>query len=433
MKNLLIIILFFITAAEIYPQSNWLRQQTDFTENLREIYFADSLYGWIAGDSGIIIHTSDGGDNWKTQSRIVNDYILDIYFVNRNTGWAAAWNFDGISQYSVIYKTTNSGQDWTRTLYADTVFLINTIYFLNEQRGFIGCVNNGSGVIFQTNDGGINWNRANVDSNFVATFPVRTIRFKNANTGFAAGGYFDVSGVVWRTTDGGYNWTSQLVGNEPLNCINFPSENAILISGGDYEFGVSSALSYDNGATFEYHANGFFGIGYSASFRTPSEGWVATGYSQSLLLTNDTGKTYTLLPSPDSSSLYAIAFPSSYSGWAVGNNGVIYKFYASSTGINNTTGNIPDDYLIVGDNYPNPFNPSTSLDFSISEKTKITFRVYDISGKEIAIIEKGVLSPGNYSQTLNLQEFSTGVYFVKVEAAGNKDVRFAVRKIVLVK
>jgi photosystem II stability/assembly factor-like uncharacterized protein len=433
MKKILIIILLLLASSETFSQSTWLRQQTSYTENLREIFFADSLHGWIAGDSGIIIHTSDGGNSWVTQSRVVDDYILEIFFINRNTGWAAAWNFDGISQHSVIYKTTNSGLNWLRTLYPDSLYLINTIYFLNEQKGFIGCVNNGNGVIYYTDNGGLNWRPANFDSNFVSTFPVRTIKFKDLNTGFAAGGYFDVSGVVWRTTDGGYNWNSQPVGNEPLNCINFPAENVILISGGDFEFGVSSALSYDNGGSFEYNANGFFGIGYSASFRTPSEGWIATGYSQSLLLTVDTGKTYTLVPAPDSSSLYAITFPNSYSGWAVGNYGAIYKFYVSSTGIKNISGNIPDDYLTAGNNYPNPFNPSTNIDFTISEKAKITFRIYDISGREISISDRGVLNPGKYSQKLNLQEFSSGVYFVKVEASGNSKYRFAVRKITLLK
>lgn len=428
-----ILILLVLVTAEGFTQSNWVRQQTQYTENLREIYFADSLYGWIAGDSGIIIHTSDGGKNWITQSRVVNDYILDLFFLNGKTGWATAWNFDGVSQYSVIYNTTNSGMNWTRTLYPDTVFLINTIYYLNEQKGFIGCVNNGKGVLFYTNDRGLNWHRANTDSNFVSTFPVRTIKFKNANTGFAAGGYFDVSGVVWRTTDGGFNWTSQTVGGEPFNCINFPAENVILISGGDYEFGVSSAISYNNGTTFEYHTNGFFGIGYSTSFRTPSEGWVATGYSQSLLLTTDTGKTYTSFPSPDSSSLYAITFPDEETGWAVGNEGVIYKFSSSTIGVKNISENFPKDYLIVGNNYPNPFNPSTAFDFSLGVKSKITFRVFDISGREVLKIVKGELQAGSYYQKIDMGGFGTGIYFVKVEAVNGDGNFFVVRKIVMVK
>ena len=139
MKKLFFIILLISLSAEVSAQNFWNRQHTIFSENLREIFFTDSVYGWIAGDSGIIIHTSNGGNNWIVQSREVNDYILDLCFVNRNTGWAAAWNYDGISQHSVIYHTSNSGLNWTRTFYADTIFLINSIYFLNEAKGFIGC------------------------------------------------------------------------------------------------------------------------------------------------------------------------------------------------------------------------------------------------------------------------------------------------------
>lgn len=433
MMKKLIVILLLLLSAEVYSQNNWSRQPTAYTENLREIFFVDSLYGWIAGDSGIVIHTSDGGNNWITQSRIVNDYMLDIFFLNRYSGWATAWNFDGVSQYSVIYRTTNSGLNWERTLYPDSVLLINTIYFLNEQKGFIGCVNNGNGVIYYTNDKGVNWQKANTDSNFVSTFPVRTIKFVNSNTGFAAGGYFDVSGVVWRTTDGGFNWTSQTVGGEPFNCINFPAENVILISGGDFEFGVSSAISYDNGLTFDYNTNGFFGIGYSASFRTPSEGWVATGYSQSLLLTTDTGKSYTSFPSPDSASLYGIVFPNKNTGWAVGYNGVIYKFTSSTIGIKNVTTNIPDDFITVGNNYPNPFNPSTAFDFTINQKSNITFRIFDVSGKEILKIDKENLSPGNYTQIINMSSYASGIYFVKVEALNNSQLHSSVKKIVLIR
>ena len=433
MKKYFILLFILLVISELFSQGNWTRQQTSYTENLREIFFIDSLSGWIAGDSGIIIHTSNGGSNWITQSRIVNDYILDLFFINQNTGWAAAWNYDGSTQFSVIYKTTNSGFNWTRTLYPDTVYLINTIYFLNGQKGFIGCVNNGKGVIHYTNNGGLNWIRTNSDSNFVSTFPVRTIKFLNSNTGYAAGGYFDVSGVIWRTTDGGFNWTSQSVGGEPFNCINFPAENVIHISGGDYEFGVSTAISYDTGNTFNYYTNGFFGIGYSASFRIPSEGWIATGYSQCLLLTNDTGKSYTSIPSPDSTSFYGITFPNEYTGWAVGNEGAIYKYHATSIGIKNEMSEIPDDFIIVGNNYPNPFNASTNIEYTLSQKSKITFRIFEISGKEIIKIEKGEMPAGSHYQNFSMAGFASGVYFVKTEAvAGFKNVSL-IRKIVMLK
>lgn len=433
MRKIFFIILFFILSSEINSQNLWSRQNTIFSENLREIFFTDSVYGWIAGDSGIIIHTSNGGNNWVIQSREINDYILDLCFVSRNTGWAAAWRYDGIAQYSVIYHTTNSGLNWTQRLYADTTYLINSIYFLNETKGFMGCINNGNGVLYYTTNSGQNWINANTDSNFVATFPVRRINFKDANTGFATGGYFDVSGVIWRTTDGGLNWTSQSVGGEPYNCITFPAENVILISGGDFEFGVSSAISFDGGANFQYYLYGIFGIGYYASFRTPSEGWIASGYSQSLLLTPDTGKTFISYPSPGNTSLYGITFPNENTGWAVGDNGAIYKFSPSPIGIKKSEEIIENDFLSFGDNFPNPFNSMTIINFKVNKKSEIILRIYDISGKEIMNIRRGILREGSYSQSLNLQRFASGIYFIKAEVTCAGEKFFVTKKIVMVK
>ena len=62
------------------------------------------------------------------------------------------------------------------------------------------------------------------------SFPVKTFKFIDSNTGIAAGGYLDVCGVVWRTTDGGINWSSSTVGSEPYNSIAFPNSNTVVIS-----------------------------------------------------------------------------------------------------------------------------------------------------------------------------------------------------------
>ncbi len=49
----------------------------------------DSLYGWAVGDFGTIIHTSDGGDIWIVQDSKTENEIVDVFFLNRNLGWAS--------------------------------------------------------------------------------------------------------------------------------------------------------------------------------------------------------------------------------------------------------------------------------------------------------------------------------------------------------
>jgi photosystem II stability/assembly factor-like uncharacterized protein len=78
---------------------------------------------------------------------------------------------------------------------------------------------------------------------------------------------------------------------------------------------------------------------------------------------------------------------------------------------------IPDDYSL-GVNYPNPFNPSTKISFSIPKESKIGITIYDILGKEIAVLVNAELKAGNYSVAWNASEFASGVYFCRMEAEG---------------
>ncbi len=58
------------------------------------VFFTDSQNGWASGYSGKIIHTTDGGQNWSTQSsrRQIMIFMI-LYFINADTGWAAGGDF----------------------------------------------------------------------------------------------------------------------------------------------------------------------------------------------------------------------------------------------------------------------------------------------------------------------------------------------------
>lgn len=66
-------------------------------------------------------------------------------------------------------------------------------------------------------------------------------------------------------------------------------------------------------------------------------------------------------------------------------------------------------------NYPNPFNPSTVISFSLSRSSKVALTVFDISGKEIAVLINETKNAGNHSKTFDASNLSSGVYFYQLK------------------
>lgn len=76
---------------------------------------------------------------------------------------------------------------------------------------------------------------------------------------------------------------------------------------------------------------------------------------------------------------------------------------------------IPEKFSL-SQNYPNPFNPETSFDFDIPSLTQVDIRVYDISGRETAVLLAGITPPGSYTLKWDASRNSAGVYFIRMEA-----------------
>jgi len=85
------------------------------------LHFEDSLRDWVAGDSGLIFYTSDGGLSLGQQQTYHNYKIMKLFFLNENTGWAVAWEDVGSEMFygTYILKTTNGGETWTSEQFRD--------------------------------------------------------------------------------------------------------------------------------------------------------------------------------------------------------------------------------------------------------------------------------------------------------------------------
>ncbi len=67
-------------------------------------------------------------------------------------------------------------------------------------------------------------------------------------------------------------------------------------------------------------------------------------------------------------------------------------------------------------NYPNPFNPSTTIRFSVVDPQFTTLRVYDVLGREVAVLVNEVEQPGQYTVQFNAANLSSGIYFYTLRA-----------------
>jgi len=89
--------------------------------------------------------------------------------------------------------------------------------------------------------------------------------------------------------------------------------------------------------------------------------------------------------------------------------------YENITGINS----ISENGLSVAQNYPNPFNKQTTINYSLTKATYVTFTVYDITGRVVTTNNYGNVAPGQYQINLNANTFSPGVYFYTFNVGGS--------------
>ena len=70
----------------------------------------------------------------------------------------------------------------------------------------------------------------------------------------------------------------------------------------------------------------------------------------------------------------------------------------------------------LSQNYPNPFNPSTTINFDIPSDGKVSIKLFDMSGKEVAVLVNEVKTAGYYSVNFNASSLSSGIYFYNITA-----------------
>ena len=92
-------------------------------------------------------------------------------------------------------------------------------------------------------------------------------------------------------------------------------------------------------------------------------------------------------------------------------------------GVNNISTEVPNSYSLM-QNYPNPFNPSTTIRFAIPKDARVTIKVYDVMGREVAtVLDNQKVSVGTNEVSFNANGLASGIYFYTLQSNDFRDTK----------
>jgi photosystem II stability/assembly factor-like uncharacterized protein len=287
---------------------SWVEQKAERIG--KAVHFFGNDLGWMAGASGLITYTSDGGDDWKLQSRAATTSMINaLQFVKSSLGWAAGYN-------GTVLKTTDGGNGWQAQSVSDETDFYS-VHFIDAGTGWLvgaGFVNqNWTGQVYKTTTGGNAWTGQ-------FTVPGKTLTdvfFIDSRTGWMTGD----SGLLKKTTDGGTAWTDQpnpFIGTtQRLESVQFVDQNTGWVAAG---YSGKILNTTDGGANWTEQASGTSEWLYSVHFINASTGWAAGG--SALLKTTNGGTQWTKLTLPKNiPPLRTVHFFDASNGFAAGGTG----------------------------------------------------------------------------------------------------------------
>lgn len=318
MKRTFYLFISFVILLQIADaQTTWKINRAKGSGDLVAVFFTSADKGWIAGDSGYLAHTDNGGRNWTQQDIGTKENINEIYFRNDDNGYLVAGR--------KLFITKNGGRNWSETqIFRASDFRNSTpeflsIRFADKKRGIVigSLLNKNEDVIdslvMRTEDGGETWQRIIV--------PTKTELYHLDFVGSSRCWIVGDGGVILVSYDGGANFQKQNSGTDKdLYNVDFRDENE------GYAVGFKSTLlrTEDGGRNWMKVKTSFPDTFMRVDFADDKNGWIV-GYGGTILRSSDKGKTWTKQNSGTKEHFYGLFMMKKY-GWAVGANGAVIEY-----------------------------------------------------------------------------------------------------------
>lgn len=395
---------------------NWsYLSKRKFKGNIVDISFSANkiMLGAVEGNppNTYFYVSSDKGDNWIEFENPSDGYLRKICLIDDNTSFII---FNKLSApiTTIIYRTTNNGTTW-RTIEIDSIYVEDVEYGNNilwilasKNRRIVLLFSEDNGLTFKYKD------QISIDNRFA-----RDILFTDNMNGYIAISNYP----LFKTEDGGISWDT-LCGNyskdfwihSEIFSLSFINNNTgwmVVRNAADHFF-----LKTTNGGLTWTSDTLYFDFDYSpvkVRFINQNIGWVTTSS------TVDNGPLYKTLDGgiswiQEEKKLkpYLLEFYRGI-GFAISDNSVYRYSYNPLT-------NIDEEKIIISNynlsqNFPNPFNPNSTIKFSIPIEDMVTIELYNVLGERVKVLYNEYTKAGTKEINLDASELSSGVYLYKMK------------------
>ena len=375
---------------------------------------------------------------------------------NNRRGWISVFGADGFEaiwhsrdqdkiivtvQFNIHLWTHNRGADWNLNFFNDDfgIFLTSidssplapdTVYMI------------GLNGLWRSPDFALTWNLAPMDSAWAPT-NIGKVRASSAADSIVWAGYglddSPVERTLWYSTDAGVSFTPAALPTIPRAPNTITSGLATHPSEAGTAYALFSRARYpkilettDYGQTWQ-DISGFSESTTGASVRGFPDAsvydllvlphaehvmWAGTdiGLFQTKSRGNEWNYAHNGLPAV---SVYRLKYRDDEIVVATHGRGVWTVPWAEidvSVDEDNIS-ELPKSFSLEP-NYPNPFNPSTTITFNMPEEAKVRITVFDVIGRKVATLTDQVYAAGTHEMVWDASSYASGVYFYRMEAAG---------------
>lgn len=346
-------------------------------------------------DSGGVFLSTNNGTSWtavNTGIGLTDRYVWAMIATSYNVL---------VGTSGATYVSTNNGANWTSTSGSGGVSAFAmSVSNLVSTNVFAGT---GGGVFLSTNNGVV-WKLVKTG---LTTTDVRALAVSDTNI-FA--GTF--GGGVFLSTNNGSKWTA--VGTSQMD----GSVRALLFSGRNLFAGTGNGVyvSSDKGSNWTSVSAGLETVGYVDALEAYTTNLYAGTWSGEVFLSTNNGQNWTSISTNLVANGPVHAFAISNGFLFAGTNNGVWRLPLSVNTIDPGWVHSPETFSLT-QNFPNPFNPSTQIVFSVTKEGPVTLRVFDILGREVATLVNGNRKAGEYSERFVGSRLASGVYMYVLQSA----------------